>query len=221
MVDKTHMAVGRFNPSFTFRIVAVLAMALFGCATPAEMTMREPVQQGPLHELGLEFLATSEMLTGGLGAMYESLKTIKQEGQPLPPISYVHTFNMADGTAKQLTITTFEGLERVIAKIREMHTSAKEALSRHDIPQLSTRYMATASPQCSEKWFASGEVNVEQISFVVMLAQGEKNFLGTVVESAVSVIFPGGFEAPLTGELHEEHLWLWGQGGCTMRLDPR
>lgn len=166
--------------------------------------LAKPIQEKAMrmspHDLAMGFLSAAEILSGTPGTLYEALKGMQERGSGLPDFTFTHTFHYPDGITETVQLKTFEELEQFVTNARRLHGAYKEAIMQRGFKQLAPSYDATVSPGCSDRWFSSGEVAVKQFGLVFEASQTDKAFLGAVVEDTVTVIFPGGFELPMTGQ---------------------
>ena len=110
-----------------------------------------------------------------------------------------------DGTVETVALVTFEELEQYLTKNRRLHDAYKRAIIQRGFKQLAPSYDATVSPGCSEGWFASGEVAVQQDEFMLRVSQAGRRFSGVVVEDIVFLANHGltvedRGDPPLTGK---------------------
>jgi len=164
-----------------FKTILPLVLALL-CGCSSRM---------PAHELGARYL-----LVEGVADMTEELYRRN-------PIS-TWVFNI-DGRSTAITFKTKEEFDRFVAQIRLQERTYRAEIKQRGFQRLAARYVATASEGCSGRSLTSGEVAVEQVDFTLKLSHGNRTFPGIVVESTVSLFFPGHYsgksEPPLIGEI--------------------
>jgi len=190
---------------FLFGILVLFALTatVGGCAdrtaqTPTPVSLDQALRMPP-HDLAMGFLSAAEIVSGGAGAMYELYKQSREQGSRLAISTFSHTIHYPDGTSETFNMT-MEELEQFVTNNRRLHGTYKKAIMQRGFKQLAPSYHATGSSGCSDRWFSSGEVAVKHTEFVFQVSQAGKAFLGAVVEDTVTVIFPGGFELPMTGK---------------------
>jgi len=165
-----------------FKTILPLVLALlWGCSL-----------RMPPHELAANF-----RLAAGLANVTEEL----YRRNPTSTSVFI-----IEGQSTGVTFNTKEEFDRFIAQLRLQERTYREQIMQRGFQRLASRYLATASEGCSGRSLTSGEVAVEQTDFTLTLSHGNGTFSGIVVESTVSVFFPGYYysgkpEPPLIGEI--------------------
>ena len=134
----------------------------------------------------------------------------------------------SEGPPTGVVFNTKEEFDRYVAQLRLQEQTYREEIKRRGFQRLATRYLATASDGCSGITFTSGEVTVEQIDFTVKFFHANRTFRGVVVETTVTVFFPGiysgytgKYESPLRGEIGEAGIELRDRRSeCVVILKP-
>lgn len=173
------------------------------------------------HDLAYRFLSARETLRGQLGAVYQDLKALREEGQE-PSISVDYVMHSLDGTASYITLNGMDDIEKLLDLMnRGKKVYGHQMRLRGSLPIL-PRYRVVASDVCSPEWIQSGNVTVEENGLSFLLRQGEKAFEGAVVGESVTVVFPGGAFSPLVGSFKSrQHIKLKdARSSCIIRLIP-
>jgi hypothetical protein len=152
----------------------------------------------PPSDLIQNFMAAREA-AGVIETPYRLFKR-RGEQEKAAPINVQHVYHYPDGTTKTVTIKTFKELKRLQNNQRSLYATYRKAIMQRGFRQLASSYNAMVTPDCSERWFASGQVAVQQNAFLIRVSQASKSFLGATVENSVIVVFPGGFLPSLSGK---------------------
>ena len=172
----------------------------------------------PPRQLGLFYLATFEN-TRWFEQNYANFKIIRKAttGEFTLKVGVFYP----DGTTPTVILKTTEEFDQFLAKSRLLLTTYEKAITKRGFKQLAPSYHATVSQGCSDRWFTSGEVAVQQKEFMLEFSQGGNVFEGTVVKDRVTVSGFPVLEAALFGRLEQIIKLRDAQSKCRITLRAR
>ena len=211
-----------------FSAVLVLTVMLVSDAHGSHSTQHKSnpssttqILQQPPYELAYGYLSRLEALNGPLGSTYEMFSRIRHEQGPDLFFNINYILRFPDGTLRQVKITSFDALEKLIETVREQLKKYSLAIQFRSKHSLNGTYFASVSSACPDGWFSSGSVEIGPAGPVYQLSQGDKTFLGAAVDDTFMITFPNGMFPPLEGVIEGGELNFIDQTtDCKVSLRP-
>lgn len=192
----------------------------------AEAEVQESPRDGVMTELALgaspgdlarSWMGVVAVLLGNPGIMHE---VFGQSERKVPAV-VVHTYHDVDGQTYSVIIAGIEELDAFIVDHGRLHASFAEAIERRGHAELTGRYDAVVSDECSPGWLKPGEVTVTQHEFEIEVRQDGRSRYGITIESMVTLV-AADYVTLIHGVFKEGIIDMSDRGsGCTMALIPK
>jgi len=173
----------------------------------------EQIKSMPPRSVALGFASAIDTLGSAMTMFQLAKKGV------MKPEHYTHEFHCPDGSTRKYIPRSIGEFEKFINHFRKMSLMYRKEIKKRGFERVKGKYNADLSSGCSLRWFAPGEVAVNQREFAFRISQGKKRFPGFVVGSTALLIYPGGHERPLFGRITGGEMKLADlQKKCTVTL---
>ena len=128
----------------------------------------EQIKSMPPRSVALGFASAIDTLGSAMTMFQLAKKGV------MKPEQYTHEFHCPDGSTRKYIPRSIGEFEKFINHFRKMSLMYRKEIKKRGFERVKGKYNADLSSGCSLRWFAPGEVAVNQREFAFRISQGKK-----------------------------------------------